>query len=67
MITRLSLSFALLAAMPVWAQVEPSATISGPPADDSLQMRIPPTVRTEAYPTSVKLSRRRIDSQYRVR
>jgi hypothetical protein len=48
MLTRVCLSVALLVAMPVWSQVEPSAT--GPPSSEE-DMRTPPPVSGEAYPT----------------
>jgi len=49
MLTRICLSLALLVAMPVWSQVEPSAT--GPPPSAGEEMRTPPPVSGEAYPT----------------
>ncbi len=50
MLTRICLSLSLLVAMPVWSQVEPSAT--GPPLSSEDQMRTPPPVSGEAYPTA---------------
>ena len=49
MLTRICLSLALLVAMPLWSQVEPSAT--GPPPSSDDAMRTPPSVSGEAYPT----------------
>jgi hypothetical protein len=48
MITRICLCLVLFAAIPAMSQVAPGAT--GPPADD--QMRTPPPVSGEAYPTA---------------
>ncbi len=49
MFSRICLSLALLVALPVWSQVEPSAT--GPPPSSGDEMRTPPPVSGEAYPT----------------
>ena len=49
MLTRICLSLALLAAMPAWSQVEPSAT--GSPATET-EMQTPPPVSGQAYPTA---------------
>jgi len=48
MLTRICLGLALLAAMPAWSQVEPSAT--GPPPSSDEAMQAPPSVSGEAYP-----------------
>jgi hypothetical protein len=50
MLTRICLSLALLFTMPAWSQVEPDAT--GPPPDAADEMRTPPPVNGEAYPTA---------------
>ncbi len=50
MLTRICLSLALLVAVPVWAQVEPSAT--GPPPSSEDAMKTPPPVSGETYPTA---------------
>jgi len=50
MLTRICLSLALLVAIPAWCQVEPDAT--GPPPDTADEMRTPPPVNGEAYPTA---------------
>jgi len=44
------LGFLLLAAIPAWSQVEPSATGPPPPSEDA--MRTPPPVSGETYPTT---------------
>ena len=49
MLIRICLSLALLVAMPVWSQVEPSAT--GPPPSSDEAMQTPPPVSGQAYPT----------------
>jgi hypothetical protein len=49
MLTRICLSLVLLAAMPAWSQVEPSAT--GPPVTET-EMQTPPPVSGQAYPTA---------------
>lgn len=49
MLTRAFVSLALLAALPAWSQVMPSAT-GGTPADES-QMQTPPSVSGEPFPT----------------
>jgi hypothetical protein len=49
MLSRICLGVALLAAMPVWSQVEPSAT--GPPATET-EMQTPPPVSGQSYPTA---------------
>jgi hypothetical protein len=49
MLSRICLGVALLAAMPAWSQVEPSAT--GPPATES-EMQTPPPVSGQSYPTA---------------
>lgn len=50
MLTRISLGLALLVALPAWSQVEPSATGPPPPLED--EMRTPPPVSGEAYPST---------------
>lgn len=47
---RTYLSLAILAALPAWSQVAPSASGGYNPKDDDLRMRIPPAVSDEAYP-----------------
>jgi hypothetical protein len=52
MLTRVFLSLALLAAIPLWSQVDTNgAAGSANPADDA-RMAVPPAVSGQAYPTS---------------
>jgi hypothetical protein len=44
---------ALLAAIPAWAQVEPSATGGSATTDDTEEMMTPPPVSGESFPTEV--------------
>lgn len=53
MIRRIFLGFALLAAIPLWSQVEPSATGGAMAPDDDDQMSMPPQVSGKAYPMTV--------------
>ena len=50
MLTRISFCLLLLLAVPVWSQVEPSAT--GPSTASEEPMRTPPPVSGESYPTA---------------
>ena len=50
MLSRICLSLTLLVAMPIWSQVESSATSSAPSSEDA--MRTPPSVSGEFYPTA---------------
>jgi hypothetical protein len=50
MLTRICLGLALLVAMPLWSQVEPSATGPAPTSGDPMQT--PPPVSGESYPTA---------------
>jgi hypothetical protein len=50
MLTRICFGLALLVAMPLWSQVEPSAT--GPPPTAGDPMETPPPVSGESYPTA---------------
>lgn len=50
MLTRICFGLALLVAMPLWAQVEPSAT--GPPPSSADAMQTPPPVSGEIYPAA---------------
>jgi len=50
MLTRICLSLAFVVAMPVWSQVEPSATGPSPSSEENMQT--PPPVSGEAYPTA---------------
>lgn len=52
MLTRLCLSFALLAAFPAWSQVD-SSTQMAPDASSDNQMLIPPPISGVAYPSEV--------------
>jgi hypothetical protein len=49
MLTRICLMVALLSALPVWSQVEPSAT--GPSGTET-EMQTPPPVSGQSYPTA---------------
>lgn len=49
MLARVCLVLTLFSAIPLWSQVEPSAT--GPPPDGDTAMQTPPAVNGEAYPT----------------
>ena len=53
MLLRSCLTLAWFAAIPVWAQVAPSATGNDSTPDDSTQMMTPPPVSSESYPTEV--------------
>src|SRR5580698_7480105 len=48
MLIRIYLGFLLLAAIPAWSQVEPSATGPPPPSEEAMQT--PPPVSGETYP-----------------
>jgi hypothetical protein len=50
MLTRICFGLALLVAMPLWSQVEPSATGPAPTSGDPMQT--PPPVSGESYPTA---------------
>jgi len=49
MLSRICMGLLLSVAIPIWSQVEPSAT--GPPATES-EMQTPPPVSGQAYPTA---------------
>lgn len=49
MLIRICLSLGLLVAMPVWSQVEPTATGPSPSSEEAMQT--PPSVSGEIYPT----------------
>jgi hypothetical protein len=53
MLSRIYLGFVILAVLPAWSQVAPSATGSESTPDDSMQMMIPPPVSDQSYPTDV--------------
>lgn len=53
MLTRVCLGFALLAATPIWAQLESTPFEIPTQSTDEAQMLTPPPVSGEAYPTAV--------------
>jgi hypothetical protein len=53
MLLRSGLILACLSAIPVWAQVAPSATGNDNTTDDSTEMTTPPPVSSQSYPTEV--------------
>ncbi len=53
MLVQVYLGIALLAAVPVWSQVAPSASGGNSVTDDSAQMTTPPPVSGESYTTTV--------------
>jgi len=53
MLTRIYLSFALFAAIPVWSQVATNSTEASTDSFSDSQMQTPPPVSGEAYPIAV--------------
>ncbi len=53
MLMKICLGLALLGALPVWSQVEPSATGGAVIPDTDSQMATPPPVNGQAYPATV--------------
>jgi len=53
MLTRVCLSLALFASMPVWSQVDANTTEAATDQASEAQMQTPPPVSGEAYPTAV--------------
>ena len=50
--TKLLLAFLLFGVVPLWSQVEPSASGGSTTTEDDSRMTIPPSVSGEAYPTT---------------